>query len=312
MKKLAFVFALLAQVFPFAGQLEPNFQTTLYFEDAAGNRDTIVVGLDTLADAFYNPQFGEMDISAPFDSVFEVRATHWSSFGWGEGNYVLSKKIVSVAEHNVDPPACLTGAGVLLFMHARYQPVRIYWQPGTFDTYCLHGSFFTPDRLHQMIDPWDWLAMPAIRFGCAAGVDSYEIGLGDAFRAPQEIPYIAMQEVEGQPGVQDSIYGLAFGITESYFIPCSQVPVHNVASAGTMQSLDIYPNPADDYITLGASGDLLPAAVYLYDGTGTGITALSSVRGALQIDTRRLRRGVYFVVLRSDSGMVRTGKFIKM
>ena len=62
-------------ILPFClyGQQAAFFETTIYFEDAVGNIDSVVVGMDEEANFEYNPQFGEADIEAPWDSVFEVR-----------------------------------------------------------------------------------------------------------------------------------------------------------------------------------------------------------------------------------------------
>ncbi|MCB0375492.1 MAG: hypothetical protein KDD04_06205, partial [Sinomicrobium sp.] len=55
-------------------QQTAQFETTLYFEDAVGNRDSVIVGYDTLATHDIDPEFGEQELVSPFDSVFEVRA----------------------------------------------------------------------------------------------------------------------------------------------------------------------------------------------------------------------------------------------
>jgi hypothetical protein len=62
----------------------PMYQADFYFQDAIGNRDTITIGYDTTANGEYNPQFGEINLSQPFDSVFEVRATHRNGINWGQ------------------------------------------------------------------------------------------------------------------------------------------------------------------------------------------------------------------------------------
>lgn len=310
------LFALLLHWLMAVGQMQPMFQTTLFFEDAIGHKDTVTVGFDTLANSVFNPQFGEMDISTPFDSVFEVRATNWSSFGWGEGDYVLSKKIVSAAENNVNIPFCYSGGGVILFIHAKYQPFRVSWEEGVFEHYCARGSYFTPDRMHQMIEPWDWMAMPSIRFNCAAGVSMYELALGDEFRAPLEIPYIAMQEVEGNPGVLDSIYGLAFGfgIADGFFIPCSQVSTHENQRNEAAHHFRILPNPASDKILILNPESLTVASVDVYDYLGRMIVhyPVEQIGTATELDVSQIARGVYFVVQRYTDGQTGTGKMVKM
>jgi hypothetical protein len=49
----------------------------IWFEGAIGNRDTIWVGSDVAASSQQiKPQFGEVELTAPFDSVFEVRGVN--------------------------------------------------------------------------------------------------------------------------------------------------------------------------------------------------------------------------------------------
>jgi hypothetical protein len=57
-----------------SAQQTPHFLTTLYFEDAAGNQDSIEFGYDYTATEGMDAAFGEYELTDPFDPVFEVRA----------------------------------------------------------------------------------------------------------------------------------------------------------------------------------------------------------------------------------------------
>ena len=52
-----------------------EFSITFLFTDNVGNSDSIRVGFDSTANGEFNPQFGEIDLQAPFESTFEVRAS---------------------------------------------------------------------------------------------------------------------------------------------------------------------------------------------------------------------------------------------
>ena len=53
---------------------QEEFSFPMIFEDAVGNKDTIVVGYDSLATDSIDTAFGEVDIvNQPWDSTFEVR-----------------------------------------------------------------------------------------------------------------------------------------------------------------------------------------------------------------------------------------------
>ena len=58
-------------------QSQPEFQYTLYVEDARGKKDSIILGYDrSVGFLSLDTNFGEVDIqNRPFDSIFEVRAT---------------------------------------------------------------------------------------------------------------------------------------------------------------------------------------------------------------------------------------------
>jgi hypothetical protein len=61
-------------VSPLRAQLQPEINFKMYFDDAAGNSDTVTFGYDSLARLYIDPNFGEIDLSSiPMDSVFEVR-----------------------------------------------------------------------------------------------------------------------------------------------------------------------------------------------------------------------------------------------
>jgi hypothetical protein len=54
---------------------QEEFSFELYFEDAIGNKDTLLLGYDPLATDSIDVAFGEVNIiNQPWSSVFEVRA----------------------------------------------------------------------------------------------------------------------------------------------------------------------------------------------------------------------------------------------
>jgi hypothetical protein len=77
MKKTILLFAVLlagANNNSTAQKIEPEFKFFFYFEDAAGNKDTICFGYDTNATSGIDTIFGEEDIkSVPFDTNLDVR-----------------------------------------------------------------------------------------------------------------------------------------------------------------------------------------------------------------------------------------------
>ena len=132
-----------------SAQQQPQFIMPVWFEDAMGNRDTIWVGGDPTASYDnINSQFGEVEILAPFDSVFEVRAVHGFDDDWK-----TSKIIV---EGTDSPGGCILPAHTRLMIHAKYLPVTISWDTTyLLDNYpCNINTVLTPDQLVFLLQNW--------------------------------------------------------------------------------------------------------------------------------------------------------------
>ncbi len=100
MKKLIILLFWLPLVF--FSQEEFSFE--LYFEDALGNKDTLVLGYDPLATDSIDVAFGEVNIvNQPWDSVFEARALNltWNSNGLVFDSIINSSK-KQISKHSSD------------------------------------------------------------------------------------------------------------------------------------------------------------------------------------------------------------------
>ena len=296
-------------------QITPMFQTDIYFEDAKGNKDTITIGFDTLAaGSMLNPDFGELDITTPFDSIFEVRAAHLYDFGWGNQPYALSKKIIGFAENAINNTSCYGGTPVLLLIHVKHQPVTISWDQSIFSNSCLRPSFLTPDRMYQMINPWDWFDMPAIRYGCTSKMNTLTTFLGKQYKSPMEIPYIAKKAVKGSLNMVDSIYGISFIFSDDWpFSPCSLVSASE-ASAVFDNQAEIFPSPAIDEINVRNKDKAVAITTSVYDQNGRAISHVRNNHDGSeqQFDIQHFSAGVYYIVQRMKHGEIRVNKWVKM
>ncbi len=133
------------------GQKTAQWETKFYFEDAAGNRDTITVGYDLDANFTYNPDFGEVDIKdVPWDSVFEVRAGQKDAGVIHD--VILSKKIINRSFKSRYDIGCDYGGEVIrIFVKAKYLPLTITWDSLYFSTVCHNGSYLAPHYLTEII-----------------------------------------------------------------------------------------------------------------------------------------------------------------
>lgn len=129
-------------------QLTPQFQTVIRFEDAIGLKDSIVVGLDSLATAGLDPLFGETNITTPFNSFFEVRSEISGV------SYYYSKK-------NISRKFCPTYYGsvthrVMLHIKCRNWPLKVSWDSTAFKNnanVCVSKSFMDYGDLSLTLYP---------------------------------------------------------------------------------------------------------------------------------------------------------------
>lgn len=310
MKNLIFIASLLP-LFVWGQQQEPMFKTTFYFEDAVGNRDSITVGMDTSANWEYNPQLGEIDIQTPFDSVFEVRAAHTFDLAWGDTYTVLSKTIINVAEIPVLMPNCYKGGPFTFLIQAKYQPVTISWSQSVFNDECLDGSFMTPDKNYELLNPWDWWSNPEIRFSCQEVDGSYAINLGGEYLVNGEWPYIKLHDVQGSTATMDSIYGVTLWIDPfETWTPCYHVSVEGKKKS-QVAGLKIFPNPTNNFFQILDKDENYLEAMKVIDINGNIVLSKNKLKTSEQIDVSNLSNGVFFIEVDSNFGQKHIGKLIK-
>jgi len=252
-----------------------------------------------------NLQFGEEAITGSFDSVFEVRAVHSDDFGWGEPGYSLLKKVIEHAEKTTNTP-CYSGANLIFFVYAKYQPITIRVDDSVFNQSCLAGSFVTPDRANEMIWLWDWLEMdPTPRYGCLSE-GSYT---WYADEHENEVPYIAMQPVQGSINALDSLYGLSIVIREdAAFSPCDAVV--STKEHFVQDDTWIYPNPTHKQVYINPENVKEIRSVSVYDQTGTLL--IDQISAPESLDFGAFKPGVYGVVLRTILGKTVLKKVVKL
>ena len=225
------------------GQQIAQFETTLYFEDAIGNRDSVVVGYDTLATRDIDPEFGEVEILSPFDSIFEVRAGHFR-WPWREK---LSKKIIdrgTPASGPLAPEDCYSGQSVFIYIWARHQPVKVWWDRAVFsERRCYRASALLNHWLDELAGPISPDEIPP-EYACLAAEDSIHFDMSAEYLLsnPSFSALISLEkEVQGL-GLQ-TIYGLRFFPAST---PFDYSPCYWVASAreeAAPEFVSIFPNP---------------------------------------------------------------------
>ncbi|MCB9293864.1 MAG: T9SS type A sorting domain-containing protein [Lewinellaceae bacterium] len=291
-------------------QQTAQFETTLYFEDAVGNRDSIVVGYDTLATHDIDPEFGEVEILSPFDSIFEVRA---GTFTW-QWREKLSKKIINRATAAVGPFApedCYSGQPVFIYIWAKHQPIKVSWNRAVFaERRCYRATALLNHWLDELAGPLTPDEIPP-EYACLAAEDSIYFDMSEEYLLSNplfEALIYLEKEVEGL-GLQ-TIYGLRFfpASTPFDFSPCYWVTSsQQELLTGTVAP---YPSP-----TVGTAYFNLPDGVEALRWQLFGINGVLMLEqretGANKVELAGLPAGLYQLLVQGSDGKHYWGRVVK-
>ncbi|MBU1008977.1 MAG: T9SS type A sorting domain-containing protein [Bacteroidetes bacterium] len=128
---LVLVVVLMSQV-----SLGQEFSFSMYFEDAAGNKDTLVLGYDVNGTDGIDPDFGEIDLSGtPLNPLFDVRI---SDGFWNDGVPKVQTKKQIIANNS-----CTGFSLITIDIVTNAWPVTAHWDAVLFEDTCRNGSVFT-------------------------------------------------------------------------------------------------------------------------------------------------------------------------
>lgn len=229
------------------------FETTFHFVDAKGNRDSIIAGWDNDANHEYNPDFGEVALTSPFDNIFEVRAAHFWDYS-PDNEVTLSKKIiggVDLSDSLINEFQCIPqGEIILFFIHAKNFPINISWNPEAFRSKCMIRSFLSEHLIPNFSPEWTNSVELVEQTICLGDDSELLYNHRYLYKSPDFVPVLLSEEIEGI-GL-DSIWGIAIYIGPQIVgvsTPCNHLFVSSVSELdGSM--LNIYPNPTSGLIRL--------------------------------------------------------------
>lgn len=278
---IAILFNLLILI-PVFSQQTAFFETTLYFEDAMGNQDSLILGHDPEADSFgdeYDPQFEAPIITEPWDSIFEVRATSTAFHPFMSWDLIWLKKSISYvldtsptsSVSELEENNCYVYRGAhRIGIYAKHLPVTISWDQSAFDTsYCRNRAYIATHDHQSWPEPGFWWDIPeAIENAeCMGSVSEWVTDLyspvGHLFRP-----------VMLNNGIQDTVRGVFVGMAgqaedDGYYINSSHcenllpVQINNLLEGN--RDIKIYPNPTHDLVFF---SDKLKHQYKVFDMTG--------------------------------------------
>lgn len=291
-------------------QQEAYFEVSLYFEDALGHLDSVIVGYDPEASSDIDLLFGEEEINDPFDSIFEVRA---SSMQWPERKK-LAKKIIEAAEPHVGPwndSGCYNGRRIFIYIWAKHQPVKVYWDQSKFtNESCNIASFLADHWEDELINIVDLNNFPE-NYVCMATQDTaiFNMNAESILAPPYYSPISTSYEVEGL-GLQE-IYALRFApAIQGAMTPCYWISSTSFTST-RIGGLSLYPNPTRNYLYFEHTGNQELEEIRILNLSGQEVFFSVNLKEN-RIDCSKLQKGIYQTLFKMKSGIQLVGRFIKI
>lgn len=220
---------------PFWSYAQEEFSFELYFEDAIGNKDTLVLGYDPLATDSIDSSFGEVDIiNQQWDSIFEVRAGDDYSF-WHPSGGMIPAPLYQSKKQIIDK-SCDFDYDITININVKHFPFKIYWDTTLFTTdSCRLASILTgtPEEQTDVYEaPEAYLSNRY--FGVGTGFTDTVII--DSITANNDLRYYSNNSEE------IFVFWLAFAN------PLNISP--NSVGELNHKSLRIYPNPSNQFIII--------------------------------------------------------------
>lgn len=310
----AILLALFIQLNEGVAQATPQFQTTLYVEDAVGNRDSVIVGFDSAATTGIDPAFGEAYLPSPFDSVLEVRAGTFLGFEFEIGQ--LSKIIIEPSEP-VFPLStgmgCFNGLRIFIYIWAKHQPVKVTWDKNQIlSDVCVRGSLISNHYTDELASPYDWYGFPENVHVCMGESQEMIIDISQQAIVSSQVhaPVSIEKEVEGM-GLQ-TIYGLRFfpSPTFTFWTPCYYV-TGNEEVVGTEEDHAVFPNPTADLFSIVLPAGKIAKTILIWNMQGKLVkTFVNPI--AENIDITNLAVGMYITTTETVDGIMFSKRIVKI
>ncbi|MBK9106885.1 MAG: T9SS type A sorting domain-containing protein [Saprospiraceae bacterium] len=306
MKKII-ICILLFSSFNCWGQRKAQFEMSFYFQDASGNKDTIVFRADSSIideitfDDDWNPEWGEIIDNSPFDSTFEVRAQPKFAIG---GDFY--QNIILTANDVDQPDGCIVPNPLLIFVYTKNWPVTMTWDRSYFRNHpCLYGSVGSPDSYYSQ----KWLfndPVPIREVACLANNKTYTKDLRpELLEKNFELPFITQHIILGRGKQYITAIGIDFG--PPYFHLCDSLTETNDVNS---DNYSIQPTITQDKLRI-ISSNLDNKECFIVSSEGQIIKQLIFSDDDHIIDVSNLVSGLYLLHIRNSKGILRTKMFIK-
>lgn len=269
-----------------------EFSFQVFFEDAAGNKDTVEIGYDEAGHYGLDTTFGEADLKGtPYDSIFEVRAAAYNhelmvcENDGPEKILIESKKFIVQKNcpwryhENVTSPAVL--------VKSKNFPVTASWDKSLFSSGSCHAESLV---VNWMTRGWfdncccsDYIFVASLKDSSSytfSHTDAIVIDGGDTLRM-LFFPFYAMN-VSVDENIQDKVL------------------------------IKLHPNPTSTSFTLRLPENLQSESLRIISTTGVVLKTQKIKAGEkiVEVPTADLPTGIYFLQLCTEDGAVLAKRFV--
>ncbi len=281
-----FVAMLLFTSIPLKGQ---DFSFYIYFEDALGNKDSLILGYDSNGSDTIEPALGEQNIiSQTLDTGLDVRITD----EWYQRNYNSSVGTFHTKKQIIKESCGQWFSINSIDIHSKNWPVTAHWDSTLFEVSCRNGSVYTS------INPGGWwdTSSPSNLYRQVlrqTGSATFESNTGTWYNP--NYAYINNQN--------DTI--------PVFWQTFSDSSLLNLGLETIKPNLNykIYPNPTSGflYIELESAANQIKK-IHIFDLLGKQQKTLQSKHS---INVQGLTKGVYFIKIHLLNRQIISSTFIK-
>lgn len=269
-----------------------QFAFTIHFQDAAGSRDSIVLGYDANATSGIDPAWDEINLAGtPLNNGLDVRITDdWENMFYYNipGTFQTKKQII---RDNCSFDSAFSRQ--VISIHTQNWPVTASWDSTLFEPLCRNGSFFTG------VNPggwWDVLSPSQLHF--------------QEFDTDSKVTFFA-NNVDPSDFYHGYInqFGDAISVFWQMFIP--QGFVNNTTEAGSAATgLKIFPNPTTGDLSVEALPEFGSVqTIDVLTVTGQTVFSVSNTRSLSIYD---LQSGIYLVRVSNENGSSSFCRVVKL
>jgi hypothetical protein len=286
-----------------------EYETAVYFEDAAGNRDTIILGADTTANGIENLHLGMISIHNPWDSIFEVRVSSDNMYKqYFEG---LIDSIIFYKKFIIDPvyvPSCGLVGNSIFFIHSLHHPVTITWDT-LYWTQCFGDGAFLYNR-DENLEPGWWTIPDFISYSCLGLVQNYFLDTTSHYNLSGIVDSVNNTRFRFIYGVRLQSVELQHPLS-----PCAFVVSSPDIALESFKLVQIFPNPAANSIHISLPEKIGGSTRLMIRITNNqGLLCYTETGWADQdyyIDLQNFNPGLFFLTVYEPEGIfIQTQKFV--